>query len=96
MKDEDKKKICRNWVQLITSIDAKALTPYFISAFVLSPDDDEKIRACALPRDQNDTFLKMIIKKGDSAYSTMLDALKKTGNDHIVCLLEKGKIEAGN
>ena len=95
MRDKDKEKIRRNWVILLTDLDAKALTPYFISAFVLVPDEDEKIRTFSTPKDQNDVFLKMIMKKGENAYNTLLLALEKTGNQHIVRSLEEGGRDSG-
>ena len=95
MRDTDKKKIRRNWVILLTDLDAKALTPYFISAFVLVPDEDEKIRAFSTPIEQNDAFLKMIMKKGENAYNTLLLALEKTGNQHIIRSLEDGRRDSG-
>ena len=95
MRDTDKEKIRRNWVILLNDLDAKALTPYFISAFVLVPDEDEKIRTFSTPKDQNDVFLKMIMKKGENAYKTFLLALEKTGNQHIVLSLEDGCRDSG-
>ena len=88
MKEYEKKAICRNWGHLKNSLFAKDLTKYFIEAEILTPDDDEAIRSFSTACDQNDRFLKLIIRKGAHSFATLVDALRKENDNDTASLLE--------
>ena len=88
MKENEKRAICRKWGHLKNSLFAKDLTKYFIEAEMLTPDDDEAIRSFSTASDQNDRFLKMIIRKGANSFATLVDALMKENDKDTAILLE--------
>ena len=90
MKEDERKIICQNWVYLIQNLTAKDITPYFIEAMILTPDDDETIKSSSTLKDQNDAFLKMICRKGVNSFDILISALRRENDDHTATLLENG------
>ena len=90
MEEKEKKVILTNWHTLIETINADALVPYFISALILTLDDEDTISAGKTQKEQNKTFLRMICKKGPDTFHTLIKALRRENDDHVAALLEDG------
>ena len=74
--------------QLMTDMDPGEILRYMTAAQVFSERDEAKIRADLSPRQQCETLLDILPRKGASAYSTFVEALKSV-QPHLADLLTR-------
>jgi len=89
MRDDLKKKISRNIIEIKRDIDAQELTDFFIAEEVLSFDEVDQINSYNpnTKENRNNAFLRILLKKDDKAFDVFTGALRQIGFDHLADLI---------
>ena len=96
MREELKKKIKKNIIQLKRDMDARDLTDYFIQEDILDFNDVEKINGYNpnTSDSRNTCFFGLILDRSDEAYNVFLMALRENSLEYLADMVENTQVVA--
>ena len=74
---------------LMQYMDPESVMSYMSSKEILTNDEIEKIKLNSTTNDQAKQLIALLQRKSESAFSTLMEALRETGQLHVLTIIEQ-------